>query len=83
MGNRVVNPRKEKVFDNTFYCIYIVRFGDICKSIWWICLFYPYENINDGYMQAMISEWVSPDIKIIGQLIIYFLPFLFSFYLWH
>lgn len=80
MSNKLVNPRKKKKY---FIILSIVSILT-CLAIFvnpygGYVFFYPYENISDGYMQAMISEWASPDIKIIGQLIIYFLPFIFSF----
>lgn len=80
MGNRVVNPRKKKKYLIILSIVFILSgLAIFVNPYGGYVFFYPYENINDGYMQAMISEWVSPDIKIIGQLIIYFLPFLFSF----
>lgn len=80
MSNRVVNPRKKKKYFIILSIVSILA----CLAIFvnpygGYVFFYPYENIIDGYMQTMISEWSSPDIKIIGQLIIYFIPFLFSF----
>lgn len=35
---------------------------------------YPYENMSDKLSMTMISEWQSPDAKIIGHLVMYFLP---------
>lgn len=35
---------------------------------------YPYINLSDNLSMTLISEWASPDAKIIGNLILYFLP---------
>ena len=37
-------------------------------------LIYPYVNLSDELSMALISEWAAPDAKMIGNLILYFLP---------
>ena len=37
-------------------------------------LIYPYVNLSDDLSMTLISEWAAPDAKIIGNLILYFLP---------
>lgn len=37
-------------------------------------LLYPYESFGDTLMMSVISEWQSPDAKIIGDLILFFFP---------
>ena len=37
-------------------------------------LIYPYVNIGDGLMQTVISEWASPDAKLVSNLILYYFP---------
>ncbi len=39
-------------------------------------LTYPYMNMGDSLSMTVISEWQSPDAKLAGQLIMYFLPIL-------
>lgn len=40
-------------------------------------LLYPYVNMADSLMLSFISEWLSPDAKNIGDLILCFFPILF------
>jgi hypothetical protein len=35
---------------------------------------YPYVNVGDKFMQAVISEWAAPDAKRPGDLILYYVP---------
>lgn len=37
-------------------------------------LIYPYANMGDGFMLNLITEWRSPDAKLIDDVIIIFLP---------
>lgn len=37
---------------------------------------YPYVNLSDKLSMKMISEWQSPDVKSIGQLLLFFFPIL-------
>lgn len=37
-------------------------------------LLYPYINQTDSLMVSVIQEWKSPDAKVIGELLLYFLP---------
>lgn len=37
-------------------------------------LAYPYVTLNDQLSMSLISEWQSPDAKLIGNLLLYFLP---------
>ena len=37
-------------------------------------LLYPYENMGDKLMLAVISEWAAPDAKNLGNLILFYLP---------
>ena len=39
-------------------------------------LAYPYINLSDNISMSVISEWLPPDAKIIGNVILYFLPIL-------
>ncbi len=78
--SQLVNPRKNK----NFFIILSVVSVLTCLAIFvnpygGYVFFYPFENINNGYMQTVILEWNAPDVKITGQLIIYFLPYFFSF----
>ena len=43
-------------------------------------LIYPYVNMGDSFMLAVVSEWSSPDAKNIGDLILYFVPLLLVFF---
>lgn len=35
---------------------------------------YPYENLSDSVSMSFISEWKAPDAKLIGNLILFFVP---------
>ncbi len=37
-------------------------------------LAYPYVNLSDNLSMTIISEWQAPDAKLIGDLVLYFLP---------
>lgn len=37
-------------------------------------LIYPYESLGDNVMMTLISEWQAPDAKLIGNLVLYYLP---------
>lgn len=37
-------------------------------------LAYPYVNLSDSLSMTVISEWQAPDAKLIGNLVLYFLP---------
>lgn len=37
-------------------------------------LTYPYENLSDSVSMSFISEWKAPDAKLIGNLLLFFLP---------
>lgn len=39
-------------------------------------LFYPFTNMNDSFMQTIIAEWSSPDVKQLYQLLAFFIPIL-------
>lgn len=39
-------------------------------------LAYPYVNLSDNLSMSVISEWQAPDAKVIGDLVLYFLPML-------
>lgn len=43
-------------------------------------LLYPFLNQSDKLMISVIAEWQSPDIKDIGQLIIYYIPIILIAY---
>lgn len=75
----------ERVFSERFdrkslEKLLIVTFGSVIgimvNPIGFDVLTYPYVNLNDNLSMSFISEWQSPDAKIIGNLILYFLPML-------
>lgn len=37
-------------------------------------LTYPYENLSDSVSMSFISEWKAPDAKLIGNLLLFFMP---------
>lgn len=37
-------------------------------------LTYPYVNLSDNLSMTLITEWQAPDAKVLGNLILYFLP---------
>ena len=37
-------------------------------------LLYPFKNMGDQLQMTLISEWRSPDAKVMGELILFFLP---------
>lgn len=80
MGYRVINPRKNRRF---FIILSVVTVMTVCgifvNPYGSFVFMYPYENITDGYMQSVILEWFAPDIKVIAQLFVYFIPFILSF----
>ncbi len=39
-------------------------------------LTYPYINLSDNLSMSVISEWQAPDAKVVGNLILFFLPIL-------
>lgn len=41
-------------------------------------LVYPYVNMADNLSMTIISEWQAPDAKMIGNLVLYFLPILLT-----
>lgn len=43
-------------------------------------LIYPYMNQSDALMTSIISEWQSPDAKLIGEVVLYFVPIFMIFF---
>ncbi len=50
--------------------------GTLVNPVGWRVLVYPFQNLSDGLSMTMISEWSPPDAKLIGHLVLYFLPIL-------
>lgn len=48
--------------------------GLLVNPIGYRVLVYPYTNLSDSLSMSVISEWQAPDAKLIGNLILYFLP---------
>ncbi len=51
-------------------CILAILINPVGEKV----LFYPYVNLSDDISMNVISEWKSPDAKVIGDLILFFLP---------
>ena len=50
--------------------------GVLINPIGFKVLAYPYVNLSDDISMSVISEWQAPDAKVIGNLVLYFLPML-------
>ena len=72
-----------RVESERFSKIYIIRL--VVVSALTVCailvnpvgmhvLTYPYQSLGDNMMMTVISEWQAPDAKMIGNLILYFVP---------
>lgn len=42
-------------------------------------LTYPYENLSDSVSMSFISEWKAPDAKLLGNLLLFFVPVALTF----
>ncbi len=71
-GERLLRPAIIKLAAVTLLSV----LGILVNPIGWRVLVYPFMNLSDALSMTMISEWAAPDAKLIGQLVLYFLPIL-------
>lgn len=65
--------RKEAAVKLTIVTVLTVL-GLLINPIGYRVIIYPYTNMSDTLSMTLISEWRAPDAKVIGNLILYFLP---------
>lgn len=72
---RIVNLRKNKKYIKCMIITTVISVAAIFINPQGLYVFlYPYINMGNSFMLSVIAEWGAPDAKIIGQLVLYFLP---------
>lgn len=66
---------KRKIKCLVVVCI-LTFIGIMINPIGFKVIVYPYKSLSDNVMMALISEWQAPDAKLMGNLVLYFLPIL-------
>lgn len=72
---RVEATRFHKVYIKRLSAVTVLTIGAILVNpVGLHVLAYPYQSLSDNMMMTVISEWQAPDAKMIGNLILYFIP---------
>lgn len=72
---KIIGTRLEKKALLTLLIVTFFIIGALLiNPIGYNVLTYPYTNLSDSISMTMISEWQSPDAKLIGNVILFFLP---------
>ena len=72
---RVYASRLQKKELLTLAMVAVTSLGAILVNpVGWKVLTYPYTSLGDALMMKVISEWQAPDAKMIGHVILFFLP---------
>lgn len=80
-NSRILSIKFEKKdFLKLTLIIFLTIIGVLINPVGKDVLIYPFLNQGDSLMISIISEWQSPDIKDIGQLLLYYIPIILMTY---